>query len=483
MNDRTPSGNAPVYAAPISVREKGRRQVVALVTLIYLLLIFEGALRKWLLTSYGQLLFFIRDPVVLAVYWMALRYSFFPRGRAMLTAGLMFGALGLLLIVLQAVGVASGIEKWPMLAVYGWRNYFLYIPLPFVIGEVFDQVDVRRIVRLTLLLAIPIAPLVLMQFRSSPDAPVNVGFAASVEQQYHGLTVDETHTRPMGTFTSDVGQKEFIVSCVAMLLALWISPASRRFVKSWQLMAATAAVLTCLALSGSRGAMIASGIVAAAAVASAAVVRSSGTSTRAFLIPTMIAVAAVVLYPIVFPEGYSTYINRWNLAEAAETQFFGLGVYGRALYGFIDFFNLIGGAPIAGYGLGLAGNASLTLGVIIPGFTGWAETDWARHIVDLGPVLGIAFIIYRIALVSWLGMICLAGTRRSGDTLPLLLFADIGVDLLYGELTGHGTVNGYGWLFAGLCIAASKAPTPGKALINVSDEPVLGAPRFANLMR
>jgi len=483
MSVRHPGGKPQQRSALTPADDKHRRQVVALVTLVYILLIFEGALRKWILTGVGPLLFFIRDPFVLLIYWLALRHSLFPRGNALLQAGIAFACIGVFLVVVQAAGVASGIDKWPILATYGWRNYFLYIPLPFIIGEVFEPRDVQRIVKITCIVAIPIALLVFMQFRSSPEAPINVGFGASIEQQFHGLTVDMDHTRPMGTFTSDVGQKQFDLSCLAMLMALWISPRAQRFLKSWQLMAATCAVLTCLAVSGSRGAMIGSGIIAIAAVTSAAVLRGSGASARAILLPSVIVVTAVLLYPIVFPEGYSTFMSRWNGAQAAEEQNFSLGVFGRALYGFYEFFDIMGNTPVAGYGIGLAGNASLTLGVTIPGFNGWAENDWTRHIVDLGPFFGVAYILYRVSLVAWLGITCLAGARRTGSPLPLLLFSYIGVELLYGELTGHGSVNGYGWLFAGLCLGACKMPTYPATVFDSADEPMPDSARFANLLR
>jgi hypothetical protein len=466
--------------SPAVTREKGRRHIVALVTVFYLLLIFEGALRKWLLPSQGQLLFFVRDPVALAIYALALRHSFFPRN-SLLTVGLAFGVLGFLIILCQAAGVASGISQWPILAVYGWRNYFLYIPLPFVIGEALERTDIERLVKLTLLMAIPIAALVLAQFRSPPNAPINVGFGASSTQQFHGLTVDMNHTRPMGTFTSDVGQKEFVTSALAMLLALWIVPTSRRFMKPWQLGIGTCALLTCLAVSGSRGAMVQSGIIGAAAVASVVVVGKAGSSTRAILLPLGIASIAVLLYPIVFPEGYGTFLNRWNTAAVAESG--QGGIFGRALYGFVDFVGLLGDTPLPGYGLGLAGNASLTLGVTIPGFTGWAETDWARHIVDLGPVVGLAFIVFRCALTLWLGAVCAAGARRSGDALPFLLFAFVGLDVMSGQLTGNGVVNGYAWLFFGLSLAASSAHTRASAAATIAAEPAAALPRYPNLMR
>jgi hypothetical protein len=464
-------------------RERARRRIVWLVFGFYLLLIFEGALRKWVLTSFGQALFFVRDPLVLAIYVLALRHRFWPRHNPVLAAGLALSAMGFLLIALQAIGVASSIPQWPILAAYGWRNYFLYIPLPFVLGEALRPLDLQRLVKLTFLLAFPIAFLVLLQFRSPLEAPINVGFGASAQQQYRGLAVDMDHTRPMGTFTSDVGEKEFVASSTAMLLALWIAPVTRRFLKSWQVLPVTCAVLTCLAVSGSRGAMVHCSLILLTAIASTALMGRSGATTRAILLPTIIALAAVVLYPIVFPDGYTTFMNRWNAAQAVEVQHFHGGLLGRALTSFYDFIGLMGDAPLPGYGLGLAGNASLTLGVTIPGFNGWAESDWARHIVDLGPLFGLLFIAYRIVLVGWLGIRCLVGARAGGDPLPLLLFGYVSVELLYGELTGHGSVNGYGWLFAGLALAAANVhlratPAAGRMLA----DPLALAP-FPNLMR
>ena len=466
----------------ISARERGRRRLVALIMFIYLLLIFEGAVRKWMFPSLSQVLFFIRDPFVLIAYGIAVRHGFFPKGNGILLTGIALGAFAVLLVGAQTLSPAAS-SGGAILAVYGWRNYFLYIPLAFVIGEAFQRPDIVRLVRWTLILAIPTSVLVFLQFLSPLDSPINVGFGGMKELQFHGLTTDGEHTRPMGFFTSDLGEKGFTVSALAMALSLWLLPAARRFMKSWFLITATCAVLTCLAVSGSRGAMLASGIVMIGALACAVLVRGGGVSARAVIWPAVICVAAVVLYPIVFPEASEVFANRWNHAEAAETKTFGsLGIFGRALYGFYDFFQLMGDAPLAGWGLGLAGNARLTLGIEIEGFTGWAETDWARQIVDLGPVVGLIFIGYRMVFTVWLGLRCLDGARRMHDPLPLLLFAFVGVDLLYGLLTGHGTVNGYVWLFTGFSLAAARVPLAATATKR-ADELRVQQPRFANLMR
>jgi hypothetical protein len=464
-----------------SPQERARRKLVVLITLIYLLLIFEGALRKWVLPSMGQALFFVRDPFVLLTYWLAFRHGFFPRGNAFLVTGVVFGFLAVLLSAAQILTAAGKMDGLLLLAGYGWRNYFLYIPLAFVIGNVLQRPDLERIVKLTLILAVPTAILVFLQFISPLDAPINVGFGGK-GMQFIGNTLNQHHTRTMGFFTSDVGQKGFIVSAFAMALALWLAQAKRRFMKYWMLLPATAAVLSCLAVSGSRGSMVHCGIVMIAAMLCAVLVRSGGVSARAVVWPAVIGVAAVTLYPVLFPEGYTAFMGRWNAAAIEETRNSGLGIIGRALYGFVDFFTLFGDVPILGYGLGLAGNASITLGIEIPGFTGWAETDWARHMVDLGPFVGILFIVYRIAFTVWLGLHCLRGARRTGEPLPILLFAFVGIDLLYGQIAGHGSVNGYTWLFTGFCLAAAAWPASATERVPASEPPV-PQPRFANLMR
>jgi hypothetical protein len=462
-------------------RERSRKLIVALVMLIYFLLIFEGVLRKWVFPGASHALYFVRDPFVVLVYVIAASSGWWPQRSRLANAGLIAGAIGLLLAFAQVVTAGTGLESRLLLAAYGWRNYFLYIPLAAIIGEVVERRDLKRLVRLTLLLAIPMSALVFLQFRATPDAPINIGTAAEESLQFRGLGLDIDHTRPMGTFTSDVGEKLFVVSCIAMLMAGWVSSRDRRMVPYWQLLAATAATLTCLGLGGSRSAMLQSAIVVTAAVASSLVLRRGEVRVRAILLPAILCTLAVTLYPLLLPEGYSTFTERWTSAAAVESQSFRFGIFGRALYGFIDFVDLLGSTPALGYGLGLAGNASLTLGVEIAGFTGWAESDWARHIVDLGPVFGVLVILSRIALVYWLGRYCLEGARRLGDPLPLLLFASIGFDLLSGQLTGHGSVNGYGWVFAGLCLAsARKSPT-----ISASTDGARSVPpvRFPHLLR
>lgn len=482
-------GQRPVAReAPSAVpaaAERGRRRIVAMVFVVYLLLIFEGSLRKWVAPSYSQYLFFVRDPVVLAIYIYTLVFAprWWPRGTAVFQFGMGLAVIALLLGAAQLGSGSSGAgtSAWaPILAAYGWRNYFFYLPFAFLVGGTFRREDLERLVRLTCLIAVPMAVLVFIQFASPPGAAINVGISEDASQQFVGLAITGDHTRPAGTFTSDLGNKHFAVSALAMVLALWTMPQAMRFVKRWQLVIVTPCVLTCLALSGSRGAVLHSGFVMAAAIAAAVVIGRAGTALRAFVLPVLLGFAALVVYPVVYPEGYQAFAARWADADQTESAQFQYGVFGRALYAFYDFASVLGDVPIIGFGLGLAGNAQRGLGLGINGFSLPSENDWPRHIVELGPLVGVLYILFRIWFVAWLGQQCVAATRRSGNPLPMLLFGYLGVEFLYGLLTGQGQVNGFCWFYAGICIAATRLERPGAPAAETWEAP---RARFAHVLR
>ena len=456
----------PYAAAPASAvarapaaapaQERARRHLVRLVFAVYLLAIFEGALRKYAFPQFGQFIFFVRDPFVAWAYLLATRWRLWPRRDAMfrLSCGLAVG--GVLLLILQyAFGPPSDLRL--LLGAYGWRAYFFYIPLAFLVGAQFRRDDLLRLARLTLVLALPIAVLVAAQFFSSPSAAVNVGTSDDQALQFRDLTVDVSHIRAAGTFSSNVGQQQFVTTAFALLLALLMIPAAQRRFGAVPMLAATGAILTCVALGGSRGTTLQCVMILLFSLPIALLGRGTALRTRALLLPAALAVGAVLLYPVIFPEGFAVFVQRWQTAAVDERGFQG-GVFGRALFGFVDFLRLVDAVPALGYGLGFGGNASNVLQATIDGVQPGllAETDYARQMVDLGPACGLIYIAFRVALVLALLRRVLRATARSADPLPMMLFAYAGYVTLLSQITGNGSINVYGWLFTGLCLAACR---------------------------
>jgi hypothetical protein len=67
----------------------------------------------------------------------------------------------------------------------------------------------------------------------------------------------------------------------------------------------------------------------------------------------------------------------------------------------VDFVRLIGDVPVLGYGIGYGGNASIILNAEVDGIkVGWlVEADLSRQMVDLGPIFGLGYIAFRMALI------------------------------------------------------------------------------------
>jgi hypothetical protein len=367
---------------------------------------------------------------------------------------------GALLFALQATtGPAS--EHRLVLGVHGWRSYFLYAPLAFLVGAQFRSADIARFSRITLWLALPIAVLVTAQFFSPMNAPINVGIAEDKEFQFKGMGLDAHRVRTTGPFTSTAGLQQFVVTAAGFALACFLMPARRRHVPWLVLLVSTGAILSCVALSGSRGTLLQTAMAGVFALGIGLIGRGAALKAKAVLLPTLLGMAAVVLYPIVYPEGFAAFVNRWNTAATVESGFEG-GVFGRALYGFVDFLRLLDTVPLLGYGLGFGSNASIQMRAsidgVVPGVL--AETDFARHMVDIGPLLGLLYMALRFSLVAWLAKEVFAATRRAADPMPMMLFAFVGYTMVLGQISGHGSINVYGWLFTGLCIAACREVTP-----------------------
>jgi hypothetical protein len=442
-----------------SVEERHRRLVVRVISAIYWLLIFEGVLRKWVAPQWGRQLFFVRDPLVILVYFLVfVKRTRLPRS-GFLEVGCGLAIAGLGLAFLHGLGN----PKMPAyILVYGWRNYFLYMPLAFIIARYFDLWDLAQLARRTLMVSIPIALLLLIQTRAPANAPINAGLGEGPDAAYLVNTSAYGVVRAQGPFTSDLGLSAFSASSLAIALAFWVLPARSRPLGRPLLLVSTASILLCLGLSGSRGVLLWSTLMISGAFFGLFLVRPEMHFRATALILTLVGVGVTAL-PILFPRVTTAFVTRWIHADMEESRRYGQGgVLRRAYRDFLLFRVVLPSTPPVGYGLGSAGNAAWRLGIrteLIP-FKNQdeidaAESDWGRNILELGPLFGCLYILFRISFAAWLARSAVAATRRSGHSFPWLLCVYVAVMLLGEQITGNGTINGYAWLFAGFCMAAT----------------------------
>src|ERR1700722_17363229 len=78
---------------PDSAAEKRRKALIRSIFAIYWLLIFEGAIKKWIAPHYTRELYFIKDPFLLWTYWLAVSGRMRPLRSKFLIIGLVFGVV------------------------------------------------------------------------------------------------------------------------------------------------------------------------------------------------------------------------------------------------------------------------------------------------------------------------------------------------------------------------------------------------------
>ena len=206
MTSSHPASNHPGTAESSSLTNLKR-----LIWLYFWLLMFEGALRKWIVPQLSGPLLIIRDPVLLLCYMAASAQGRFPKNG--LVVGLfLVGALSVLISFVQ-IAINSIPSTWAI-TLYGFHANFLHLPLIFIIAETFKRRDIEVMGKWLLLLAPGMAIIVFMQFRSAPSAWINLGAGVGAEQIGAAVNGIEK-VRPAGLFSYNTGLGAYLALTAA----------------------------------------------------------------------------------------------------------------------------------------------------------------------------------------------------------------------------------------------------------------------------
>ena len=439
-----PSLSAPFVAGSLMARKRVRSQASAtlmlqrLIWLYFWLLVFEGALRKWILPQYSSPLLVIRDPLVLLIYFVAVKNDLF-KSSGFLRGVLIVSTSSLLLAALQFI-----LLKVPLsVLVFGWRTNFLHLPLIFLIPQVMDLREVQRLGKWVLLVGIPMSMLMAYQFKSAPDAWINrtPGLAGGSQ-----LLSALGKIRPAGTFSFITGPVSYFALASAFLVFA-LKEGKANYPRLLLAVSGLALALA-LAVSGSRSLVISAGIVAVAWLLSILAARQVEAGVSKMLI-LLIITFAVLAQMELFKEGTEVLSIRWEAASLAESG--EGGVLGRVLNSLVSPLKTLGSIPVFGHGLGVGTNVGATL------LTGQAqfllsEGEWGRVLMEMGSVMGLSFILFRVGLTIWLARLSIR-CAVAGNTLPLLLFSACAVNIINGQIA-QPTTLGFTALGSGLCLAA-----------------------------
>ena len=418
---------------PDPLREQARRKVITIILITYVLLIFEGALRKWALEPIHKALFFIRDPFVALSLFLCFRHRLIEMtplviiALAMSVCFLFLGGYHIIAFNLNPITVA-----------YGWRNYFYYLFFALVMAAVMRRSDVDRLIRWSLIIAMPMGVLAFIQWRSPPDAWVNYQLGGG-----DAFLVTAGVVRTTGTFTFTAGFVCFVGATLACLAAA----AFTRGCPKWLVALGAAGAATCLATSGARMTFMHAAVTGLLAFACETVrpLASQRIAVHAGVVCMTVGLIGGLM--VFYPEALDQMAERSHIASQQEDS------GKRFLWSFLAGFTVGEESGLFGLGLG-AGTGGGSMAATGQQVFTMAEDEFPRVVLETGLIFGLGFMGLRLVLSGWMLWQSIRCIRARQDAVPLLLCSFCIPLLLIGQMTMQGTVNGYGFIFTGLTLAA-----------------------------
>jgi len=408
------------------------------VWLYVFLLIFEGALRKWALPGIAGPLLIVRDPLALWLIYTVWNNNQFPKSMLMQSV-LWIGGVSILTAVLFG-------HRNIYVALFGARIFLIYFPLIFVIGQILNRDDVIRIGRFFVVISIPMAILIGLQFYSPQSAWVNRGIGGDIEGS--GFSGALGYFRPAATFSFTNGTYLFFGTTASFLLYFWLNPnAINKFVLSF----ATIALITAIPLSISRS--LTFHVVVVILFALIPVFKKPSMLIRVFVGGISFFLILSVLSNVEFFSTATTaFSHRFETAGTSEGGLEGT-IGDRYIGGLFSALEMSVEQPFFGYGVGMGTNVGSQL---ISGKVNYliSEGEWGRLIGEMGPFMGISIIIIRL-LLSWKFFMTSLNKMLGGDLLPWMVLSSALLILPQGQWA-QPTSLGFSALICGLVVASLK---------------------------
>lgn len=406
---------------------------------VMVLLILEGAIRKWIFPGAQDIVYFGKDLLLLSIY-----AGFLTRNRPGLRPPqlqVLFGLLGsgALFGILQ---VFNPHLPSLLVGVLGFKAYFFYVPLFWVLPASFSSdAELSRFLRRYGMIAIPVGLLAAAQFVSPSSSALNTYARAATEATNITTFGTSSRVRVTATFAYITGFTSYLFANVALLLALLGAERWRMRRNLW-LFAALGLTMLGMMMSGSRG-PIAVLIVLMPIYAWLAVGREKGSgATTGRLVVALLFVGGIAAY-------FGTdAISAWRDRASGTTD-----AGERILTPFIAPFYVFDRAGLFGYGIGATHQMAVAI-IKGPQPFYWLdgpniEIESGRVMLELGPLGFLLVYLVRLVMVVYsLQQVFLLRTlfHRSVAVGCLLFF----IAQLAGSVVFEVTSGLYYWFFAGL---------------------------------
>lgn len=359
------------------------------IKIIFLLLVFEGALRKWVLPQASEMIYFLKDIVLLGAYF---NFYCFPTHRERLSLKiniinfLVFCAIGWCLFQVFNPSLGS-----PLLGIFGVRGYILYIPLIWMLPFLFaSESELYNFLRSHLSLSIPVGLIGIAQFFSPASSFIN---KYSNEEAQAVVTFGATtDVRITGTFSYISGYATYLFIVFSLLIVMFSIKQSGR----WRCISVIAIFLVIINsfMTGSRGTILAEVLFLISYLFMIGISQFANTVRfmGRLIVPAIVIALAASIW-------FRPAINAFWLRATVNKD-----VSGRIVSSFTEPFDFLQYKQLDGYGTGATHQAApalrkaldLPAGEAIPIYV---EPEMGRIALELGPIGFIFWYGLRVSLM------------------------------------------------------------------------------------
>lgn len=407
---------------------------------VMMIIILEGAFRKWLSSSLTIPLVLGRDMVAVYIIFYA-----FAHGRMRRNGTFVLLAWSCCVAMWGMLQLMLG-ESAPGVLLIGLRFWLLYVWFAYAASVCMSEYDYRVAVKVLLWTLLLMGPLVILQHFSPAGARINTEIDT---EEGDIFTVSRGIVRTTGTFSFTVGYTAFVALCSPLVLLML---ESRKRTPKQRLFAVLVlgAFMAGTIVSGSRGTILLSGAILGLYLLGS-VVLAPGKRKGIALFATIFIVLTLGLFLYLFQGAVEVTQERFEVASQSED--------------FVErFANTFIGEPQIyerfhwlGYGIGLGSNLATYVQSGDRTFFSLAETEPGRILLE-GGLLGYVFIALKVS-VGFVGTIkSVAQAFKTRTMFPVLLWLTLFIAIFTWTYIGQLTINAIAGVLLALGFLTFKYP-------------------------
>lgn len=411
------------------------------------LMIFEGAIRKWLVPGAQDLVYFAKDVLLLGAYLgflrdrprLRLRQPALPALYGLLAVAALFGLLQIFNPALPNL----------LVGIFGFKAYFFYVPLLFVVPAAFsNDRELYRFLRRYALIAIPVGLLAVAQFFSPASSFLNT-YARSGEDAYVATFGSSTYVRVTSTFSFITGYTTYLLAMAILILAL-LGAGGWRFRGHWLMLGALGMTILGMLMSGSRGPVLLLILLFPLYWWLAVLRERGGGAAFGRLLIALSLVSLALFNTATGQKAVDAFLGR--AAGVSD-------VSGRVASPLLSPYTLLPEAGLLGFGIGATHQTAATLAPDVVPYS-WLhgitiEVESGRVMIELGPAGFFLIYLIRISLAIFAFRQILVLRTRFHRAIATASFLFL-LTAITGGVVFDVTSDLYYWFLAGLLMLAIR---------------------------